>query len=140
MSTPSVRRPLFHEQVTDRLRAAVQAAAAEVPELEAVAVVMLWKLPDQSSVPAVMVQGADGPLVNPDQFLRLHLATLRLEQYCVDHSAQGVVALRALASNLARTARQAHESQAKQEGPGPVLLPVETPAGCDDGTPDHHQA
>ncbi len=109
------RPPTFHEKTFDSLKDAIDGVCSEVPEVEAVGVVVLWRLPDQRSVPSVMIRGADGHIVNPDQFLRLHLAGLRLIQHCVDNEASGVSALRELASNLATRARLDHESRTTAE-------------------------
>ncbi len=120
----------FVDRTFAKLKEAIAELGAAVPEVEGVGVVVLWRMNDQASIPSVMVQGVEGPLANPDQLLRMHLATLRLEQFCVDKNAESIVALRKLASDLAREARQAHaqaELQAATQGNHP------------DADGDHHQ-
>ncbi len=106
---PGSDRRLFHERAFDIIKRAVAEASILVPELEGVGVVVLWRGIDPiANVPSLMIQGGDGPLKSADQFLRLNILAARLGLHALDGSIQGVEALRALASELARKARADH--------------------------------
>ena len=102
--------------VLQALQLACKALHETVPELEAVAFVTLWR-ESSGFQPSSMIVTPAGPCAGLDQLLRLNQATLRLQQFCVEQSQQGVDALRELANNLAAKARMAHESQAQAQGP-----------------------
>ena len=96
-------RRTFDGKVFDTLKLTVKQLALEVPELEAVGIVCLWRFKDQTALPAKMLVGADGPIVNPDQLLRLEIQTLEFARSLNDYAANGVLALQNMASSLART-------------------------------------
>jgi hypothetical protein len=99
-------RPTYLDKTFGGLQKALAALALEVPEIEGMAVVVLWRgLADQSSVPSTLIQGADAQLKSPDQLFRLHRAVLKLNEFCVAQEALAVNALLKLADDLARAAR-----------------------------------
>lgn len=113
-------RKLFYEKVFERLMANTTAIGAEVPEVEAIASVVLWRVPDQRGIPSLLVQGVDGPLTNPDQYLRLRIAVLLLEQYTAEKGLEGVAALRDYAERLAKGAMAIHEQRKDDAGREPA--------------------
>lgn len=127
------RNPVFHEKAFDRLQAAIAAACAEVPEIDAVAVAVLWRLPRQEDVPSVMLQTADRAPPNPDTLLRIKLAVLRLEQWLIEQEARATTALRTFASELARRARSEHGT--RTEPPGAPRQPPPPGTTPTDGNP-----
>ena len=108
----------FDEKVTRALAAAVKAAAADCPELEAVGLVLLWRYPDQSSLPGTMLVGADGPVHSPDQLMRLMQAVNQLQRFLLEGSVAGVQALRDMAHALALgiNAHESPTSEAESDG------------------------
>jgi hypothetical protein len=104
----------FDQRVFDRLKAAAHEAAADAPELEAVAVVCLWRFRDQSSLPSKMLVGGDGPVVNPDALLRLSIEASALSRFLLDKAVEGTHAIREMASQLAREINE-QAAQALQE-------------------------
>ncbi len=108
-------RRSFDEKVFDRLKEAIREAGVEVPELEAVAVVCLWRFPDQSSLPSKLLVGTDGPVVNPDQHLRLASLGIELSRFLLQQGVEGTQAIHAMASDMARIIYEQAASQGRQE-------------------------
>jgi hypothetical protein len=124
------RPPTFHEFTFDALRGAIAEVAADVPEVEAVGVVVLWRgLGRQLEVPSVLVLSADGAPFSFDQVLRVQQQTLELLQWSISNSAAGVDAVLRLARSLA-AGGNADEPRTRQEAQTPPGTPEE-PAGED---------
>jgi hypothetical protein len=108
-------RPTFDQRVFTALQRDIKAICADVPEVEGVALVVLWRLPDQRSVPSVLIQGATAEIAAPDQVLRMQEAALGLQRHLVDRGTMAVLHIRELAKNLAISARGFHEQRQEQE-------------------------
>ncbi len=89
------------QRVFEIFETATYSAVAAVPELEGVAIVALWRLPDQASIPSTLVVGARGPLTTPDQLARLSLATARLQQHLANAYGDSLLQLREIEARLA---------------------------------------
>ena len=128
-------RPVFYERAMGAIQAAIKDVAAEIPELEGAAVVFLWRMPDQTSVPSAMIQGAAGGLRTPDQLIRLHRAVLQLTDNLVGMER---VAVDAIAEMAAEFARRADHARTEPQAPGPRGGPDAPGEGRPDEGPHPH--
>jgi hypothetical protein len=112
-------RAPFYARAEAAARRLTAELAAQCPELEATAVVCLWKLPDQRGVPAAFLAAADGGPLPPDALLRLAVACLDPARDCLGQAEGAVARVLDLARRLAREGRpDAAPPQGPQEGAG----------------------
>lgn len=126
-------RKTFDQRAGEILIDGARKAFLEVPELEAVATIMLWRYPDQTGIPEFILTGADGRIVNPETLLRIMQATLRLSSRVNGMAQTSVEVLREAVTAMARDAHEPEASQIRVRGARP-----EEAAGADsrlqDGT------
>ena len=110
----------FDQKAAVMLRPAIEQAALAIPELEAVAIVYLWRYPDQAGIPSFQIVGADSldSALHPDALARLQLTTSRLQVWLQGQLQEGVAAIREYAANVARGLDVARQRPAADPGPG----------------------
>ena len=128
----SEQQQRFDQKVMTILEVACKQAGQEVPELEGVAIGLLYKYPTQDSIPSAMVVGARDRLATPDQWGRMAMVVCRLQLFLTEQYGGSLANLRQLETEMMGRIHE-HTQKLKQEQPAPRPAAPEA-----DGTVPHH--